>query len=300
MVWRVPAAAVAVVVALTLTITAATYPGWLVALSQDALRAAGLSSNATVTALTGSAELAGLKVEVSGGYADELSTVVFASFTPACEGTSCSSGFGGAGPYLTDQYGERYAITGGEGIGVGAYPMFFQPLAGQALRSGATLTLHVPVWTEPLGRGVREIDVRLSGTLKAASASKLANPAPVVDAKNSVTYEVTGLYASANYLEVHTRLSGQLGNVIVKIGGGGMTGEAWPGVFLVDSKGSWQIPLAGGAVKPTVSQSVQDETRIFSVRPGEYRIVVATSAQQNIAPGPRWTVLAGWPVTVGR
>src|SRR5579871_36479 len=57
------AALLASCTALALTITAAAYPGGLGSLTEQALRAAGLSSVAQVTPVTGSAELAGVKVE---------------------------------------------------------------------------------------------------------------------------------------------------------------------------------------------------------------------------------------------
>lgn len=286
--------AVAALGTLIVLLTAAAYPGGLVGLSNDALRAAGLSSAVDVRPLTGSGEVAGIKVTVDGGYADRLDTVLFASIAPACQGPSCSSGLS-EGPYLIDQYGVRYSITGGEGVGVGDYPMFFQPLSGEALRTGAKLTLHVPVYTAPLGKGSGEVVVKLSGTLSPLSARELALPAPIVDSRQSVTYEITELAVSANYLEVHTRLSGELQHVITHFGDGG---EAWPGVYIVPSSGAWELPLAGGAGRPTINDKVQEESRIFPIHPGTYRIVVATSADQNNAPGPSWTVLAEWSVTV--
>jgi hypothetical protein len=291
------AAAVAV-----LTVTAAVYPGGLVGLTQDALKAAGLTRT-QVAPLTGSATNAYLKVSVAGGYADQVSTVLFVSVDETCNPPAPSCGIGG--PYLTDQFGSRYEIIGGEGIGVGAYPIFFQPLTGAATH-GAHLTLH-------FANGNNELLVPIAGTLAPGKAHELALPASIVDSKTQVTFQVEHLLYSSSYLEVHTRLTGQLQNVIVQYpapaapsGCPGapapatcqmLHGESWPGVFLIDPSGRWEVPLA--SLRPTVNDRVQDETRIFSIaKPGTYRVVVATSGNQNAIPGSSWKVLAEWTVQV--
>ena len=287
--WRRGLTATIAVALIAVTITGFVYPGGLVALTQDALRAAGLSSRQVVP-LIGSGATANLKVSVSGAYADQVSTVLFVEVDLTCQqGPGCTIG----GPYLTDQFGTRYDITGGEGIGVGAYPMFFQPLSGAAA-SGAHLTLHVP-------QANNELTIALSGTVKAAKARDLTPPSSIVDNNKKVTYQIITLLYSGTYLEVHSRLSGELQNVIVHYGPSGQTssGESWPGVFLVDSSGKWQIPLSMGGNRPNVNDQVQDETRIFSIaKPGTYRIVVATTNARNSAPDSSWTVLAAWTVVV--
>lgn len=287
--WRGGLTATVAVALMAVTLTAFVYPGGLMALTQDALRAAGLSSRQVVP-LIGSGATANLTVSVSGAYADQVSTVLFVAVDLACQqGPSCNIG----GPYLTDQFGTRYDITGGEGIGVGAYPMFFQPLSGAAA-SGAHLTLHVP-------QANHELTIPLSGTLSANKARDLTPPSSIVDNDKKVTYQITSLLYSGPYLEVHSRLSGELQNVIVYYGPRSQisSGESWPGVFLVDPSGKWQIPLTMGGNPPNVNEQVQDETRIFSIaKPGTYRVVVATTNARNSAPDSSWTVLAEWTVVV--
>ena len=288
--WRGGLTATGVAALVALTITAFAYPGGLAALTQDALRAAGLSSSEGVP-LSGSGATASLKVSVSGGYADQVSTVLFVAVGLTCQqGPTCGIG----GPYLTDQFGTRYSITGGEGIGVGAYPMFFQPLSGAAA-SGARLVLHVPA-------GNSELGIPLSGTLTARKARDLTPSTSIVDANKEVTFQITSLLYSGPYLEVHSHLSGDLQNVIVHSGPSGqmLSGESWPGVFVVDPSGTWQIPLAMGGNRPNVNDQVQDETRIFSIaKPGTYRVVVAQTNDRNSAPDSTWTVLAEWTIVVG-
>ncbi|MGH7776559.1 MAG: hypothetical protein ACREPI_05200 [Candidatus Dormibacterales bacterium] len=277
-----------------LVATAAAFPGGIPGLTRAVLGAAGLSSG-QVSALHGTASRGPLKVVVGGGYADEVSTVVFAAFDQSCR-PSRSCGWGG--PYLTDQFGDRYDMTGGWGIGVGVYPIFFEPLSGPAAASGARLTLHVPVET-PAGRSLLEI--ALSGTLAPQTARSLPLPAPITDSSKQVAYAVLGLRYSGTYLEVHTRLSGDLGHVIVRESGGGGWGETWPGVFVVDPSGRYQIPLAtAGPGRAVVNQQVEDETRVFAVsEPGTYELVVSSSPGHNATPGRLGsTVLAEWTVAI--
>jgi hypothetical protein len=287
--WRGGSLGVAAAAILALTVTAASYPGGLLGLTEDALRASGLTGQ-QLTPLSGSGATADLKVTVTGGYADEVSTVLFVSIDQTCQRAHCG---GIGGPYLTDQFATRYDIGGGEGIGVGAYPIFFQPLSGRAAASGARLTLHMPT-------SGTELVIPLAGTLTPGSARHLATPAAMVDSKADVTYEVTGLVYSGSYLEVSTRLSGQLQNVIVQSHPSGqlVSGKSWPGVFLVDPSGKWEIPVANGA-RSTVNDQLQDETRIFSIgKPGTYHVVVANDGPGNAAPGPSWKILADWIVVV--
>lgn len=294
--WLPPVAGVAAALALALSVTALAYPGGLAALTQNALQAAGLKSS-QVQPLAGSGETAGVKVSVNGGYADSVSTVLFVSIDLPCTSRPCGSGTAPA-PHLTDQFGTRYDTTGGWGIGVGYYPIFFDPLSGGVGSEGARLTLHVPISTQS-GRSAGEVLVPVSGTLSPGSAHELRTPAAVVDSGKGVTYAVTGLVASGSYLEVHTRLTGNLNSVITHSNSSIMSGETWPGVFLVDPSGKWSIPLAGGNPRPTVNASVQDETRIFAISgPGIYHLVVATSDNRNSVPGPAWTTLAEWTVSI--
>jgi hypothetical protein len=272
------------------------YPGGLAGLTQNVLEAAGLQT-AQIQPLSGSGETASVKVSVDGGYADSVSTVLFVSIALPCTSGPCSSGTDQA-PYLTDQFGTRYDTTGGVGIGVGYYPIFFDPLSAAAGSEGARLTLHVPISTQS-GRSTGEVLVPVSGTLSPGSAHELQTPAAVVDSRKGVTYSVAGLVASGSYLEVHTRLTGNLNSVITHSSSDNMSGETWPGVFLVDPSGKWSIPLAGGSPRPTVNTAVQDETRIFAISgPGTYHLVVATSDNRNSVPGPAWTTLAEWTVSI--
>jgi hypothetical protein len=57
-------------------------------------------------------------------------------------------------------------------------------------------------------------------------------------------HEVTGIVYSGSYLEVSTRLSGQLQNVIVQSHPSGelVSGKSWPGVFIVGPSGSRRFP----------------------------------------------------------
>jgi hypothetical protein len=228
-----------------------------------------------------------LSVDVSGGYADELTTVVFASIQDCSGPPRCGIG----APYLTDQFGQTYAVIGGEGIGVGAYPIFFEPLRGAAATQGAHLTFHLPT-----GSGA-EMVAGLSGALTTDHAATLTSPVPETDSTRGVTYAIVSLSHSAAYLAVHTRISGALDSVISRLG----NGQTWPGVYLVDSGGHFLLPLANGARSQTlVNHEIQDETRIFPASSGTYRLVVMQYPKSNTTPpgAAGWTTLASWTVVV--
>ena len=295
----------ALAVASMVVATAAVNADTIARLTKQALNAAGLTSG-QVSDLHGMGEMAGATAIVNGGYGDDVATVLFVAFELPCKTGPCEVGFPSTTytrpippneglrrpdpatlPYLVDQYGQHYYGSIG-GLGVGAYPSFFEPLTGRA-RSGANLTLHVPIQS-PKGR--TEVVVPIGGTL-IPHAAKVLNPGPGIS-RTGVNYQVVKVEYSGSYLEVHTRLTGHLDSVITKYGD---AGQGWPGVFLIDSHGNWLIPVTGSGF-PTLTAQIQDETRIFAVGRGTYRIVVAAApSDQNAVPGSNWTSLAEWAVT---
>jgi hypothetical protein len=284
--------------------TAAVNADTIARLTRQALNAAGLTSG-QVSDMHGMGEMAGATATVNGGYGDDIATVLFVAFELPCKSGPCDVGIPSTTytgpippnegllrpdpatlPYLVDQYGQHYYGSIG-GLGVGAYPSFFEPLTGRA-RSGANLTLHVPIQS-PKGR--TEVVVPIGGTL-VPHAAKALNPGPGIT-RTGVNYQVVKVEYSGSYLEVHTRLTGHLDSVITKYG---VAGQGWPGVFLIDSRGDWVIPVTASGF-PTLTDQIQDETRIFAVSKGTYRIVVAAApSDQNAVPGSNWTSLAEWTV----
>jgi hypothetical protein len=89
-------------------------------------------------------------------------------------------------PYLTDQFGERYEAFGGLGLGVGSYPIFFQPVGGAAASHGARLTLHLPVGNRD-GQTSFDLNVDLSGALAPKAAQSIPAPGEIVDSGRHVT-----------------------------------------------------------------------------------------------------------------
>jgi len=294
----------AFVVASMVFATAAVNADTIARLTRQALNAAGLTSD-QVSDLHGMGETAGATATVNGGYGDDIATVLFVAFELPCKTGPCDVGFPSTTytgpipsnegllrpdpatlPYLVDQYGQHYFGSIG-GLGVGAFPSFFEPLTGRA-RSGANLTLHVPIQSL---KGRTQVVVPIGGTL-VPQASKALNPGPGIT-RSGVNYQVVQVEYSGNYLEVHTRLAGHLESVITNYGG---AGRGWPGVFLIDSRGNWVTPVTGSGF-PTLTDQIQDETRIFAVRRGTYRIVVAAPpSDQNAVPGSNWISLAEWTV----
>jgi hypothetical protein len=290
--------------AVCLGLTAEAFPS----IPYQALEAAGLSTR-QVVAVDGQAYDGPTRIVVSGAYADPVVTTVFAEVDGWVQpgGRSVDD----VPIYLTDQFGQRYRIIGGLGVGVGAYPIFFEPLRGPAAGGGAELTLHLryissrnwryvlrPNSVQPMAVAssnaqASDLTVRLSGALKPASARSLPVPAPVVGPGN-VTLQVVALRSTGAYREVHTRLSGDLTKVLRHPGG---SGKEWPGVFLVDSSGRYLIPVLVEAVEP-IGDQVQDETRVFAAPPGTYRVVIAHPSPRDKRPGsPGTVVLAEWTVT---
>lgn len=261
------------------------------AVSQPALDIAGLSAG-EVRPINQRGSLNGVTVTLAGGYADGVNTTLFLQL----DGITKDNGFGGL--YLTDQFGQRYDLTGGVGIGVGAYPAFFQPLRGAAAQVGARLTLHAIV-----GHGLRPEpsgEIQLHATLLANSAKRLATPQPIVS--EGSTYSVLGLEYSNNAIAVHTRMSGQLieadltAEAAIKARHSG--GVSFPGVYLVDPSGRYQTPIANENAQQieTILQREHalDETRIFTLSaPGTYRIVISVDD-----PGPAAHSLAEWTIRI--
>ena len=291
--------------------TAVAFPSALPTIGKDMLTIAGLTSE-QVHPAAGEAHHGAAALTVAGAYADEVSTVVFATIT--LHGTPCNLASAadvvaarcgdsqGSGPFLTDQYGQKYVVTGGEGVNVGPYAIFFEPVRGQAAAGGARLTIHVPVtrYVDPTHVERFDLAVPLAGSLTPGVAHNLPPRAPVVDAPSGVTYQLVAAHASATYVEVHTRLSGRLASVRTRVQSAGATGEVSPGVFLVDATGRYEIPIAGGAGTAVETDNVQDETRVFSIHgPGTYRVVVnQTSDPGAEPPGPNSVTLAQWTLTL--
>jgi hypothetical protein len=256
-------------------------------IGEEALRWVGLRAS-QVEPLTGTARFGNSRLTVAGGYADGTNTVLFIGF----ENIDCT-------PFLTDQFGSRYDVEGGVGIGVGPYPAIFDPLRGQAATQGAVITVHCPI-------AGREVTIRLSGTLSPHSTHSLELPAAqVVD---GTTYQIVGLRWSGTYLEVHTRMSGKLIDQLIaeaaallphpgqppSPGGVISSGVTFPGVFLIAGSGSAEIPVAvmnGRDVQSELdAHHALDEVRIFRAdHAGSYRIVVNRD-QPDAPPIASWTL----------
>jgi hypothetical protein len=260
------------------------------AISQPALDAAGLSAG-QIRPINETGSLNGVTATLAGGYADAVNTTLFLQL----DGISKDHTLGAL--YLTDQFGQRYALTGGLGIGGGAYPSFFQPLRGAAAQVGARLTLHVNVGAVRPGPSR---DIQLHATLLANSAKRLANPPSIVSQGN--TYSVLGLEYSSNAVQVHTRVTGQLIDTdvaaMLALRAGHTGSVSFPGVYLVDPSGRYQTPIAKDNHQSISTilerEHALDETRIFTLSaPGVYRIVVSVDN-----PGPGAHPLAEWTIRI--
>jgi hypothetical protein len=274
-----------------------------------ALGAAGLSAG-DVSPLHVSGSWSGVTVTVSGSYADGLQTILFVDVeglpvgNPGRPAPAISLGQ----IVITDQFGEAYRLVGGEGIGVGPYPMIFEPLRGSAARVGGRLTLRV-LFTKTGGGAGGEID--LHAAVLAGSDHRLAVPTPQIVA--GTTYRIADLRASSNSLEVHTVISGALIDAdfaaVQRIDSAaqqgrlpaGGAGVCYPGVFVITPSGRFEIPTAslGDPFARLQSDHVLDETRLFArSESGTYRIVVSGAGCSG-APPQNQPTLASWSINVG-
>ncbi|MBO0730177.1 MAG: hypothetical protein J2P57_13035 [Acidimicrobiaceae bacterium] len=162
---------------------------------------------------------------------------------------------------------------------------------------GSQLTLHVPIAT-PGGRPVLEVPI--SAPLTPLPAHALPLPPVITGGAEDVTYEVLELRHSHTYLEVHTRLMGQLQRVIAHYSPKG--GGQWPGVFVVTQSHGHLIPVARRRGLGRPNFRLQEEARVFAVsQPGDYRIVIEKGDERdhNAQPGsPGRQILATWPITI--
>ncbi|MBJ7596408.1 MAG: hypothetical protein JF886_16395 [Candidatus Dormibacteraeota bacterium] len=223
------------------------------ALSQATLGAAGLGSN-DVKGTNVKGSFSGVTATVAGSYADALETVLFVDIEglpvghPGQPAPAISMGT----IFVTDQFGQSYREVGGEGIGVGPYPIFFEPLRAAATHVGsARLTLHVP-FNGPQGHPVGGID--LHTVVRPGGARSLSNPPSQTAA--GTTYAIVDLRVSPRALQVRTHYQGAVVDAAViasekaqadaqngKLPPGG-EGATLPGVYLITPSGQVEIPTA--------------------------------------------------------
>lgn len=113
-------------------------------ISMPALALAGIDTSGTgvapedVAPMHDVADNAGYRVELVGGYADNLRTILFV--TAAADGkTTPAKTWGAATATLTDQYGHTYKQINNSGLP----SLEFEPLTGAATTGTAQLTLHI-------------------------------------------------------------------------------------------------------------------------------------------------------------
>lgn len=284
------------------------------AISGPALAAAGLSAG-QVAPLHEVGSAAGVTATLSGAYADGLQTTLFVDVeglvsppaptsqnphpVPSHSELSAVRSVS-HGMTLTDQFGTTYELAGGEGLGVGPYPVIFGPLRGVAASVGARFSLAIPVFD---GFGNQLGVIVLHATLlPPSSASDVRSPAPITI--DGTTYRIADMHVSENAIEVHTEISGALIDSDVEAqqrlnpasGVGGSV--CYPGVFLEDSSGTYQIPIAelnqDQISSRLTSDHVLDETRLFArMHSGPYRIVVSGGGCSSAAPSQE-PGLASW------
>ncbi len=180
------------------------------------LRSVGLASlGGRVTAFSSAALSSSHRVELIGGYADGIRTILLLRVEPADRSVLLTNG---VGVTLTDQFGHRLALKGGAADArTGQEILEFEPVTGPAAPLGARLTLQVTTLTafgSPRDR--LQGDWQLHATIALDESTAVAAPLPGRLGTMTVTF--TKLTATATALEVRLQVqgagSGELSRVI--------------------------------------------------------------------------------------
>jgi Domain of unknown function (DUF4179) len=164
------------------------------------LGATGLANvSGQVTALSDSSESAGISVQLIGGYADAIRTVLFLHVKAPGDVVL-------QGDTLTDQFGTTYTELGSYGnTASGASALEFSPLSGPAAAVGARLTLHISHVSSDGGPDVSG-SWQLSGTILATETTNL--PAPEAGFLGPASLRFTEALHSPNAVELRFTVSG--------------------------------------------------------------------------------------------
>ena len=170
------------------------------------LRSVGLASlGGRVTAFSSAALSSSHRVELIGGYADGIRTILLLRVEPADRSVLLTNGIGVT---LTDQFGHRLALKGGAADArTGQEVLEFEPITGPAAPLGARLTLQVTMLTAfgPPHDQLRG-DWQLHATIALDESRALTPSAP--GRLGTMTITFTKVTATATALEVRLQVQG--------------------------------------------------------------------------------------------
>jgi len=232
------------------------------------LRSVGLAGLAgRVTTFSGAAVSSGYRVELIGGYADAIRTIVLLRVQPADRSVLLSNA---TGVTLTDQFGHRLELKGGAADEqTGQEILEFEPISGPAASLGARLTLQAATLTAfgATRDGLRG-DWQLRATIALDESRALTPPAPGRLGTMTVTF--TKVTATATALEVRLQVQG---------GGPGALSRVIPDAVKGHPAFSMQLWAPDGTQAQALTSQVDDASGLVDTvwarsAAGVYRLVV--------------------------
>ena len=240
------------------------------------LRSVGLAGlDGRITTFSGAAVSSGYRVELIGGYADAIRTIVLLRVQPADRSVLLSNG---TGVTLTDQFGRRLELKGGVADEqTGQEVLEFEPITGPAASLGARLTLQAATLTALAAtRDGLQGDWELHATI-ALDESRALTP-PGLGRLGTMTVMFTRVTATATALEVQLHVQG---------GGPGALSRVIPDALKGHPAFSMHLWAPDGTPAQALTTRVDDALGLVDTvwvrsAAGVYRLVVSDEGMGTI------------------
>jgi hypothetical protein len=240
------------------------------------LRSVGLAGlDGRVTTFSGAAVSSGYRVELIGGYADAIRTIVLLRVQPADRSVLLSNG---TRVTLTDQFGRRLELKGGVADEqTGQEVLEFEPITGPAASLGARLTLQAATLTAfAATRDGLQGDWELHATI-ALDESRALTP-PGLGRLGTMTVMFTRVTATATALEVQLHVQG---------GGPGALSRVIPDALKGHPAFSMHLWAPDGTPAQALTTRVDDALGLVDTvwvrsAAGVYRLVVSDEGMGTI------------------
>jgi len=240
------------------------------------LRSVGLAGlDGRITTFSGAAVSSGYRVELIGGYADAIRTIVLLRVQPADRSVLLSNG---TGVTLTDQFGRRLELKGGVADEqTGQEVLEFEPITGPAASLGARLTLQAATLTAfAATRDGLQGDWELHATI-ALDESRALTP-PGLGRLGTMTVMFTRVTATATALEVQLHVQG---------GGPGALSRVIPDALKGHPAFSMHLWAPDGTPAQALTTRVDDALGLVDTvwvrsAAGVYRLVVSDEGMGTI------------------
>jgi hypothetical protein len=233
------------------------------------LRSVGLAGlGGRITSFSGAAVSSGYRVELIGGYADAIRTIVLLRVQPADRSVLL---WNGTGVTLTDQFGRRLELKGGAADAqTGEEVLEFEPISGPAASLGARLTLQAATL---MAFGATRDGLQGDWVLHATIAldESRALPAPGPGRLGTMTVTFTRVTATATALEVQLHVQG---------GGPGALSRVVPDALKGHPAFSLQLWAPDGTQAQALTSGVDEASGLVDTvwarsAAGVYRLVVS-------------------------